>query len=89
MLLRLLNNIKNRALKVRDAARAGEILRRMAIIAPKRSVLWLELGKLQESAGALSGARRAYENCLKAGTSGDDVSNEATFALLALKRRLN
>ena len=89
VLLRLLNNIKNRALKVRDSARAGEILRRMAIIAPKRSVLWLELGKLQESAGALSGARRAYENCLKAGTSGDDVSNEATFALLALKRRLN
>lgn len=89
VLLRLLNNIKNRALKARDSACAAEILRRMAIIAPKRSILWLELGKIQESSGALSGARRAYESCLKAGTSGDDVSNEAAFALLALKRRLN
>jgi regulator of sirC expression with transglutaminase-like and TPR domain len=89
VLLRLLNNIKNRALKVRDSGRAAEILRRMAIIAPKRSVLWLELGKLQESTGALSAARLAYESCLKASTAGEDVSNEAAFALLALKRRLN
>jgi regulator of sirC expression with transglutaminase-like and TPR domain len=89
VLLRLLNNIKNRALKLRDSARAAEILRRMAMIAPRRSVLWLELGKIQESGGALSAARRAYESCLKAGSGGDDVANEATFALHALKRRLN
>ena len=89
VLLRLLNNIKNRALKVRDSARASEILRRMTIVAPRRSVLWLELGKIQESSGALSAARRAYENCIKTGTTGSDVSNEAAFALHALKRRLN
>ncbi len=89
VLLRLLNNIKNRALKMREAGRAAEILHRMALIAPRRSILWLELGKIQESAGALSGAQRAYENCLKAGASGDDVCNEAAFALHALKRRLN
>jgi regulator of sirC expression with transglutaminase-like and TPR domain len=89
VLLRLQNNIKNRALKNRDTARAIEILRRMTMIAPRRSVVWLELGRLQESAGALSYARSAYETCLKLPRSSDHVSNEATFALHALKRRLN
>jgi regulator of sirC expression with transglutaminase-like and TPR domain len=89
VLLRLLNNIKNRALKMRDNARAQELLRRMTIIAPRRSVLWLELARMQESSGALSGARRAYENCVKFARSGDDISNEAAFALHAIKRRLN
>src|SRR4029077_12467803 len=37
VLLRLQNNIKNRALKRRDTARAIEILRRMTMIAPRRS----------------------------------------------------
>lgn len=89
VLLRLLNNIKNRAVKLRDSARAAEILRRMTLVAPRRSVLWLELGKIQESAGALSSAGRAYENCVKAGPAGNDVTNEAAFALHSLKRRLN
>ena len=89
VLLRLQNNIKNRALKLRDTARAIETLRRMAVIAPRRSVLWLELGRLQESTGALSAARRAYENCLNVTPAGEDASNEAAFALHALKRRLN
>ncbi len=89
VLLRLQNNIKNRALKSRDTARAIEILRRMTMIAPRRSVVWLELGRLQESTGALSYARSAYETCLKLPRSSDHVTNEATFALHALKRRLN
>ena len=89
VLLRLQNNIKNRALKNRDTARAIEILHRMTKIAPRRSVVWLELGRLQESTGALSYARGAYEACLKLPRSSDHVSNEAAFALHALKRRLN
>jgi regulator of sirC expression with transglutaminase-like and TPR domain len=89
VLLRLQNNIKNRALKNRDTARAIEILRRMTMIAPRRSLVWLELGRLQESTGALSYARRAYETCLKLPRSSDHVSNEAAIALHALKRRLN
>ena len=89
VLLRLQNNIKNRALKDRNTARAIEILRRMTLIAPRRSIVWLELGRLQESSGALSYARRAYETCLKLPRSSDHVTNEATFALQALKRRLN
>ena len=89
VLLRLQNNIKTRALKIRETARAIEILKRMTLIAPKRNILWLELAHLQESLGALSAARAAYENCLKLSRAGEDVSNEAAFALHALKRRLN
>jgi regulator of sirC expression with transglutaminase-like and TPR domain len=89
VLLRLQNNIKNQALKNRDTARAIEILRRMTIIAPRRSVVWLEIARLQESTGALSYARRAYETCLKLSRSSDHVSNEAAIALHALKRRVN
>lgn len=89
VLLRLQNNIKTRALKVRETARAIEILKRMTLIAPKRNILWLELAHLQESLGALSAARSAYESCLKLSRPGEDISNEAAFALHALKRRLN
>ena len=89
VLLRLQNNIKTRALKGRETARGIEILKRMTLIAPKRNILWLELAYLHESLGALSAARVAYENCLKLSRPGEDVSNEAAFALHALKRRLN
>jgi regulator of sirC expression with transglutaminase-like and TPR domain len=89
VLLRLQNNIKTRALKTRQTTRAIDILKRMTLIAPKRNILWLELAHLQESLGALSAARAAYENCLRLSRSGEDVSNEAAFALHALKRRLN
>ena len=89
VLLRLQNNIKTRALKARETSRAIEMLKRMTLIAPKRNILWLELAHLQESLGALSAARTAYENCLKFSRPGEDVSNEAAFALHALKRRLN
>jgi regulator of sirC expression with transglutaminase-like and TPR domain len=89
VLLRLQNNIKTRALKARDIARAIEILKRMTLIAPRRGILWLELAHLQESLGALAAARGAYEACLALARPGEDISNEAAFALHALKRRLN
>jgi regulator of sirC expression with transglutaminase-like and TPR domain len=89
VLLRLQNNIKARALKSRDVARAIDILKYMTLIAPKRGALWLELAHLQESMGALSAARAAYETCLTLARPGEDISNEAAFALHALKRRLN
>jgi regulator of sirC expression with transglutaminase-like and TPR domain len=89
VLLRLQNNIKSRALKSRETARAVEVLKRMTLIAPRRGILWLELAHLQESLGALSAARGAYETCLTLGRPGEDISNEAAFALHALKRRLN
>lgn len=89
VLLRLQNNLKNRALKARDSARAAEILRRMAVIAPKRAIIWMELARLEEGAGSLSAARRAYERCLEATRPGDPFQNEASISLRALKRKLN
>ena len=89
VLLRLLNNIKGRALRVRDIARGLEIARRMTVIAPRRAGLWLDLGRLKEATGALSAARAAFERSLAIAPAGDVLHNEATLALTALKRRLN
>ncbi len=89
VLLRLLNNVRGRALKARDTARATQIGERMVLIAPRRPGLWLDLARLQESAGSLSSARTSYEKSLKASKSGDGYHNEAMLALSALKRRLN
>jgi regulator of sirC expression with transglutaminase-like and TPR domain len=89
VLLRLQNNIRSRALRNHDSARAIEIGRRMAQLAPYKPPLWLDLAHLHESAGALSAARSAYEHCLKASRTGDMYHNEATLALHALRRRIN
>ena len=89
VLLRLQNNIRSRALRNHNSARAIEIGRRMAQLAPYRPPLWLDLAHLHESSGALSAARTAYEHCLKASRTGDMYHNEATLALHALRRRIN
>ncbi len=89
VLLRLLNNIKGRALKGRDIARSLEIARRMTLIAPRRAGAWIDLGRLQEATGVLSAARSAYERALSLAPAGNALHNEAAIALQALKRRLN
>jgi regulator of sirC expression with transglutaminase-like and TPR domain len=89
VLLRLQNNIRSRALRSHDSARAIEIGGRMARLAPYRATLWLDLAHLHESGGALSAARTAYEHCLTASRAGDPHHNEATLALHALRRRIN
>jgi regulator of sirC expression with transglutaminase-like and TPR domain len=89
VLLRLQNNIKGRALKARDMARAVEIARRMTLIAPKRPALWLDFGRLQEACGALSSARTAFERCIAVARPGEGLHNEAVLSLQAIKRRLN
>ena len=89
VLLRLLNNQKGRAIQARDTPRVIELSRRMAMIAPKRSSLSLDLARMQEAAGSLSAARISYEQSLKTSRPGDATHNEATLALAALKRRLN
>ena len=89
VLLRLQNNLRSRALKARNPARAIEIGLRMAMIAPKRAVLWLELGRMQEEAGSLSAARASYENSLKASPVGDPFQTERRSRCRRWKRRLN
>jgi regulator of sirC expression with transglutaminase-like and TPR domain len=89
VLLRLQNNVRNRALKNHDAPRAIEIGRRMTSIAPRRPALWLDLGRLQEASAALSAASLAYVHCIQSSRTGDAFHNEATLALETLKRRIN
>jgi len=89
VLLRLLNNVKARALERRETMRELEIARRMVLIAPRRAELWYELGQISERSGALGAAARAYEGGLALAKPGAALHNEAALALSALKRKLN
>lgn len=89
VLLRLQNNLKLRALTAGDRMRALEIANRMVLIAPKKPELWLDLARLNESAGALGAASRAYEACCCLVQAGTDMHNEAALGLHSLKRRLH
>lgn len=89
VLLRLQNNLKTRALKAGDRARALAILERMVLIAPARADLWIEQAALFEHSGSLGAAKRAYETCLQLAPAGTGLYNEAALALAGLKRQLN
>lgn len=89
VLLRLQNNLKQRAMQGNDHARALEFAKRMVLIAPRRTELWLDLARLQEEAGSLGAAKKAYEAALVLSKPGDASLNEAALSLNALKRRLN
>jgi len=89
VLLRLENNVKLRALQNGEPVRGLEIAKRMVLIAPRRPDLWIDLGRLNEAAGALGAARKAFEACLSLVPSGQPLHNEAALSLHALKRRLN
>lgn len=64
ILLRLLNNIKSRALRDNDTARAAELLERMVLFAPKVANVWQELGILSAHTGKLRQAIHALETFL-------------------------
>jgi len=89
VLLRLENNLKLRVLQLGERNRALEIAKRMVLIAPRRADMWIDLARLNEGAGALGAAQRAYEACLTLALQGEALHNEAALALHALKRRLN
>jgi len=89
VLLRLQNNLKLRALQTGARARALEVAKRMVLIGPHRAELWLDLARLNEQAGALGAAQKAYEACLSLAKSGTGLYNDAALGMGALKRRLN
>jgi regulator of sirC expression with transglutaminase-like and TPR domain len=89
VLLRLQNNLKLRALNAGERGRALDIASRMVLIAPRNPDLWMDVARLNEAAGALGAARKAYESCLDLAIAGQDLHNEAALSLQALKRRLN
>jgi regulator of sirC expression with transglutaminase-like and TPR domain len=89
VLLRLENNLKLRAIQAGERTRSLEIAKRMVLIAPKKPELWIDLARLNEAAGALGAAQKAYEACLSLLKPGAPYHNEAALAVGALKRRLN
>ncbi len=89
VLLRLQNNLKQRASQAGDHGRALDLAKRMVLIGPRRTELWLELARLQEGAGSLGAAKKAYEAALVLSRPDETSLNEAALALHALKRRLN
>ena len=89
VLIRLENNLKVRALQIGDRNRAREIAKRMVLIAPGKAELWLDLARLNEGAGVLGDARRAYEACLEIAKAGQSLHNEAALGLSGLKRKIN
>ena len=89
VLLRLLNNIRTRALASDDKVRGLTIVERMVLIAPRRPELWLDLSNANREMGKLKGAILAAESCLKLAGDKNVVGREAAFALLSLKRMVN
>lgn len=89
VILRLANNLRLRALNAGDRMRALDMIKRMVLIAPHRSDLWLDMARQNELVGALGAAQKAYNACLTLAKSGTPLHNEAALGLSALKRKLN
>lgn len=88
VLVRLLNNLKGRALQGRDLPRAAAILERMLAIAPDEAELWHQYGIVSAHLGNLSEAREALEGCLERAVD-ERLRREASAALDRLRRALN
>lgn len=89
VLLRLLNNIRTRALTSKDMVRALTIAERMVLISPRQPELWLDLSRANEAVGNLKSAIRAAQSCLSMVGTGQAAGREAIFSLASLRRRLN
>jgi len=87
-LIRLLNNIKVRAIADGDAVRGGEIIDRMLLIAPDETGLLLEAGACRARTGELRRAASALEAFLATGP-GDAQRAEADALLRQVRQRLN
>lgn len=88
ILLRLLNNIKLRAIRERQDDRVLTVLGRMALIAPRSATTWREIAALESGRGNIKAAITAletfHEYCVDAGEQ-----DSAAELLRQLKTRLN
>jgi len=87
-LIRLLNNIKIRALAAGDAERAAEIIERCLMFAPDRIELLAEIGACHARTGNLRRATEALESYLERCDGGAE-RGEAERLLHRLRTRLN
>ena len=89
VLLRLLNNIRSRALAGKDMQRALAIAERMVMVSPRQPELWLDLSRANEAVGKLRNAIHAAQSCVSLAGTESTAGREAAFALASLRRRLN
>jgi regulator of sirC expression with transglutaminase-like and TPR domain len=87
-LIRLLNNIKLRALSGNDPERAAKIMDRMLLIAPRRLSLLQEAGVFYAGIGNLRRAATALEEFLAQSTN-ETERHEAATLLHKVRARLN
>ncbi len=87
-LIRLLNNIKVRAIADGDTQRGSEIIDRMLLIAPDQTGLLFEAGACRARTGELRRAVEALEAFLASGPAGG-ARAEANALLRQVRRRLN
>ncbi len=88
VLLRLLNNIKSRALRERDMERALTVAERMVAVEPGAAELWYQFGVLSAHQGNLVNAREALETCMLHAAD-VHLRDEAAAAIARLRRTLN
>ncbi|MSO64345.1 MAG: hypothetical protein EXQ85_00835 [Alphaproteobacteria bacterium] len=88
VLVRLQNNIKSRALRAEDLARAADVLRRILLFAPAQATLWRELSSIEGSRGNLRDAIAAAQEYFKRATN-DAMRHDAAHLLQQHKSRLN
>ncbi len=88
ILLRLQNNIKARAIRSDDVARAARVLGGMVLFAPHHAAAWRELGYLEAHRGNLGAAMAALEGYLARAESGRGRHAAVVF-MQQLKTRLN
>jgi len=88
ILLRLQNNIKQRALAANDPGRAAAVLGSMLLLAPLHAGAWRDLGTTLAQIGSLNDAARATERAAE--LSQDAGERHAALAFLQqLRQRLN
>lgn len=88
VLLRLQNNVKIRAVKAGETARAAEALRAMTALSPAEAGLWFELGEIETRAGNLAAAIAAFETAREVETDGR-LKLRLAEVISSLRRRLN
>ncbi len=88
ILLRLLNNLRGRALQARDVSRGYEIARRMVMLSPLTPLLNRELALIAASANAMDDALQAAERYLLL-AEGEQQSHDAANLLQRLRQQVN
>ena len=88
VLIRLLSNLKARALRSGDTTRALELLDRMCVIAPADAGLLYEQGTILNRAGSPMAAKSKFEAAVEADPKGP-VAGLAAQSLSSVKSTLN